>query len=152
MLFFLGIRCGLNQEELSSVAPQHETSLWWTAYYSFFGSKTYTTLREAFRLLMFILVMIPGALFKSRPKLFREKMTTAYGFFSKDKMRTGEASSANVHASARGLAAMGAMLADKGRAPSVGGSKKRLISEDTWKKMHGHVKKAADGVLFGKNW
>merc|ERR1719259_1155188 len=72
-----------------------------------------------------------------------------YTWMSQDELRTGEAISFNSHATARGMAALAAMLADKGVPPTDGTHKNRLISEETWAKMHANPKKAPDSELFG---
>ena len=142
-----GIRCGLNEDELTLIAHQRQPPLSWTVFYSLFGDKVYLKLKELFRLLIALVIILPKLAFGTNRPLFREKITGAYEFFSQKAMRTGELISANTHASARGLAQIGAALANRGKAPE---GCQQLISEETWSKMHGAEKKAADAALSGE--
>ena len=61
----------------------------------------------------------------------------------KKSARKGEMSSCNVNASARGLAWAACIMANKGLDPDG----KRIMSEESWKKMHLNPKVAPD--VFG---
>ena len=93
--------------------------------------------------------------FELMPKKFDAgKMAIA---FNELEVRKGEMASANCHGSARGMAELAAILANKGkRLPNADGEdsnkKSDLMSEDTWNKMHGAEKPAVDAFMpEGKN-
>ena len=70
---------------------------------------------------------------------------SAYAFTSQEKVRSGELSSANAHACARGLAQMGNIIVTDGKDSD-------LISAETCAKMHAEPKKAADAAIRGKKY
>jgi len=153
-----GIRCGLTTDELAQVAPQKIPSIWQFIKDNVSG-RGYMTFKElVFFVFTLIFVMAPKALFKKSRPLFREPIKDFYGFMSDETLRRGEAFSFNCHGTARGLALLASVLANKGAAapssaaPESAASNnknKRLISEETWQKMHANYKKSADSALFG---
>ncbi len=60
------------------------------------------------------------------------------------EIRMGETPSINAHCSARGLAKLAGAMASKGRVP---GSRRRLMSEDTWEKMHAKPVAKPDALI-----
>ena len=60
-------------------------------------------------------------------------------------LRKSELPSANVHASARSLAKLAAMMANQGE--SLDNEGNRLMSHDTWVKMHVEEKCAFDATM-----
>ena len=88
--------------------------------------------------------------FELMPKKFDAgKMAVA---FNELEVRKGEMASANCHGSARGMAELAAILANKGkRILNTDGEdsnkKSDLMSEDTWHKMHGAEKPAVDAFM-----
>lgn len=139
-----GIRVGLTEDELRTrVTPsQKQASIAWTLYYLFLGNKIYTTLKSSIFLVLSLLYMLPGIIYKSataRP-LWDSKMKSPYAFFNQDKARTGELFSANTHASARGLAELGNNLFK-----SSGG----LLRAETCKQLHANPKMATDAAIKG---
>ena len=72
------------------------------------------------------------------------------GVFDEAEVRKGEIPSANCHGSARGMAELAAIMANKGkRLASNDGSLSDLMSEDTWNKMHSSEKVAKDAAFPG---
>ena len=73
--------------------------------------------------------------------------------FNEVEVRKGEMPSANCHGSARGMAELAAAMANKGKRISNGDGEvdddktTRLMSEDTWNKMHGADKVAVDAFM-----
>ena len=143
-----GVRVGLTQDEMTMVAKQTWASMTWSLFYLFFGNKIYTTLKSSVLLVLGFLYMLPGLITRQEKPLFAEKVSNPYEFFSQDKMRKGELSSANTHASARGLAQVGNIIVNDGAAGSG------LISPETIAKIHEGPKKSADAAIRGKlsNW
>ena len=83
-------------------------------------------------------------------------ISNLYLLFEKDEIRKGELPSANHHATARGMAALAAIMANKGKRinneKTPSNDKKTndtLVSENTWRKMHDDQKLAMD-ALFSK--
>ena len=74
--------------------------------------------------------------------LFVEQVRHAYTFFSQDKVRSGELSSANTHASARGLAHIGNIIVNQGL---------DLISAQTCAKMQADPKASLDAAIRGND-
>ena len=144
-----GVRVGLTQDEMAMVAKQTWASTTWSLFYLFFGNKIYTTLKSSVLLVLGLLYMLPGLITRQEKPLFAEKISNPYEFFSQDKMRKGELSSANTHASARGLAQVGNIIVNDGAGSS-------LISPETIAKIHEGPKKSADAAIRGKlslkNW
>ena len=73
--------------------------------------------------------------------------------FNRDEMKKGEVPSANLHAAARGMAHLAAIMANRGKLIKVDGKTEhnngRLLSEETWHKMHMGNKILTD-TLFSK--
>ena len=137
-----GVRVGLTQDELTRVAKQTQASIAWSLFYLFFGNRIYTTLKSSLFLVIGMLYMLPSIINKwrtARP-LFTQKLSHPYKFFSKTKVRMGEMSSANTHASARGLAQVGNIIVNDGAGSG-------LISPETCAKLHAHPKKSLDADL-----
>ena len=140
-----GVRVGLTQDELTRVAKQTQASIAWSLFYLFFGNRIYTTLKSSLFLVLGMLYMLPSIINKwrtARP-LFTQKLSHPYKFFSKTKVRMGEMSSANTHASARGLAQVGNIIVNDGAGSG-------LISAETCAKLHAHPKKSLDAAIRGK--
>jgi len=128
---------GLTKEELTRVVPQHQATVAWSLFHLFFGHKIYTTLKSSIYFIFNMLYMLPGIIarkMKFRP-LFDEPANT-YSFMRQDKMRSGELSSANTHACARGLALIGTIIVNDGKDSD-------LVSADTCAKMHAEPMTAA---------
>lgn len=155
-----GIRCGLTEEELKQVAPQRIPSLWQFIKLNLSGAGYMNFKTLVVFVLYLIFVLIPKNIFnpKSKKAHFKElgdggdnkSSADITKFLFLENLRKGEAISFNGHASARGMATLGAMIANKGAPPTDGScSSKRLISEETFNKMHGNPKKAADIEIMG---
>ena len=75
------------------------------------------------------------------------------GVFNEKETRVGETPSANCHGTARGLAKLAAIMANKGQAiPDESKDEAenvRLMTEETWRKMHDGEKVAVDAELPG---
>lgn len=143
-----GIRCGLLEDELRQVAPQKMMTLTQSFMHEIRG-RGYMKLKELLTLMFtLIFIMIPKAIFKKTKPLYKEKMKNLFPFVSTEQFRKTEAMSFNAHASARGLATLAAILAEKG-SPPEGSKSQRLISEETYNKMHADPKKARDAEIFG---
>ena len=75
------------------------------------------------------------------------------GVFNEKETRVGETPSANCHGTARGLAKLAAIMANKGQAiPDESKDEDenvRLMTEETWRKMHDGEKVAVDAELPG---
>ena len=91
--------------------------------------------------------------FESMPKKFdANKMAVA---FNNIEVRKGEMPSANCHGSARGMAKLAAIMANKGKRLSSDDGEEdinktsSLMSEETWNKMHGGEKVAVDAFMPG---
>jgi len=143
-----GIRCGLVDDELNQVAPQKMSTFFQYIMHNLRG-QGYMKLTETITFLFtFVFIVIPKLFFKRPKPVYKENLSDFHGFMTKQEMRMSEAMSFNAHASARGMAMMAGMLAEKG-APPEDSKCKRLISEETYNKMHGKPKKAKDAELFG---
>ena len=91
---------------------------------------------------------------KSKPAL--QGMSAKFDFvnlvelFNEAEVRKGEILSANCHGSARGMAELAAIMANKGkRLTKNADSTSDLMSEATWKKMHDSEKVAVDASFPG---
>ena len=89
--------------------------------------------------------------FELMPKKFDAgKMAVAFNTL---EVRKGEMASANCHGSARGMAELAAIMANRGKRISSGEGEDdsnkttMLMSEDTWKKMHDEEKVAVDAFM-----
>ena len=73
--------------------------------------------------------------------------------FNQKDVRTGEVPSANCHGTARGMAELASIMANKGQRYSKGAENDSthsvLMTQDTWSKMHDGEKLATDAVLPG---
>ena len=68
--------------------------------------------------------------------------TGQFAYFNTEEWRRGEILSANVSASARGLAKLGAYMANKGTALG-----KTIMSEESWDKFHANVNTKYDFLI-----
>ena len=71
--------------------------------------------------------------------------------FNQKEVRKGEVPSANCHGTARGMAELASIMANKGQSHSTGADGHStplvLMSQVTWNKMHDGEKLAVDAVL-----
>ena len=65
-------------------------------------------------------------------------------------LRKSELPSANFHASAKSLAKLAAMMANFGE--GLEGNNERLMTHETWLKMHANEKRAYDAAMHGKSF
>ena len=89
--------------------------------------------------------------FEGAPTTFNA--TKLASLFSEEAVMQGEMPSANCYGSARGMAELAAIMANKGQIFSNNfnddGRSSALMSEVTWNKMHAGEKVALDGSLPG---
>ena len=73
--------------------------------------------------------------------------------FNESEVQKGEIPSANMHGSAKGMAKIASIMANKGKyypeKQSDGVKEGNMISEDTWKKMHEGEKLSVDSNMLG---
>jgi len=158
-----GVRCGINDEEAKNTGQLSAKSISWLLLQCLtpkaFGGATNMTIfklgktmsqkKTEFQKLME--KNVPA--FESMPKKFdANKMAVA---FNNIEVRKGEMPSANCHGSARGMAELAAIMANKGKRLSSGDGEEdsnktsSLMSEETWNKMHGAEKVAVDAFMPG---
>jgi len=140
-----GIFLGLPEDQEHLIAEQQSKTIGWFMGQlltpSFMNSKVETTVMDMLKSLkedkeaMFR----PMACLKDTSK----DMHTAAKRYGEMSARKGEMSSCNVNASARGLAWAACIMANKGVDPDG----KRIMSEESWKKMHLNPNVAPD--VFG---
>ena len=70
-------------------------------------------------------------------------------FFNQDHVRRSEIPSANVHASARALARLANLMANKGQ--NLEDKTQRLMSSSTYEKMHANPEKRHDAAMSSTN-
>ena len=73
------------------------------------------------------------------------ELSRAHEVVNEEFLRKSELPSANVHASARSLAKLAAMMANNGE--SLDNEANRLMTHDTWMKMHAEEKRAFDAAM-----
>ena len=78
------------------------------------------------------------------------ELSRAHEVVNEEFLRKSELPSANVHASARSLAKLAAMMANFGESLD-GNDANRLMTHDTWLKMHDKEKRAFDAMMSSKN-
>jgi len=154
-----GVRCGITEDEAKNVGQLSAKSISWLLLQCFtpkaFGGATNMTIFKLGKTMSqkktdFQKLMdknVPA--FELMPKKFDAgKMAVA---FNELEVRKGEMASANCHGSARGMAELAAILANKGKRINNDGEdsnkKSDLMSEDTWNKMHGAEKPAVDAFM-----
>ena len=76
------------------------------------------------------------------------ELSRAHEVVNEEFLRKSELPSANVHASARSLAKLAAMMANHGE--SLDNDTNRLMTHDTWVKMHAEEKRAFDAAMSSK--
>ncbi len=131
------VRIGLSKEELERVSPIKLLSLGrhfrHTLRPDFLGRKVKHNILDLTRNLMPLVARARrnGTRTQSPPFTGMETMADLGSLFNDPSLRQGETPSANAHASARGLAKLGAMLANQG---TLGN--REIMSQESWNDMH----------------
>lgn len=143
-----GVRVGLTDEELSLVAHEQTPSLKYVLGQSILPGWAGRRIDLNF----FDLARLNQRVKRKRAEqgvrpLFMENMPRDHNglsdFFDSKPIKMAEMPSANAQCSARGLAKLAAMMAHKGEAQDG----QRLLSEETWMKMHDKTKRAYDYAM-----
>ena len=148
--------CGIKEAELSRVTQLEAMSMGQVAKHTllpyFLGSQVHISIFDLYRL---------NNLVKStRDRIGSQKPVyvnvpkepyLGYKMMEEDEIRKGELPSANFIGNAKGLGKLASVMANKGKTSN---GEDRIISEETWDKMHGNAVWSQDAVLgwFNKHF